>query len=71
MDRFNLYSMNKDNQSDEIAQLKRRHRDEKAKIEKNKAVLEQQVELLTMQLHEASEREKSLKKTYSTMIAAL
>ena len=38
---------------------------------KTKAILEQQVELLTMQLHEASAREKDLKTRYSTMINAL
>jgi phosphomannomutase len=47
------------------------HREEKAQLVKNKAILEQQVELLTIQLHEASERERNLKKTYSSMIKAL
>jgi hypothetical protein len=46
-------------------------REDKAKFVKQKAILEQQVELLTMQLHEASEREKSIKKTYTTMMQAL
>jgi hypothetical protein len=49
----------------------RSHREEIAKYAKQKAILEQQVELLTIQLHEASAREKNLKKTYSTMIQAL
>ena len=51
--------------------IQKLHREEIAKLNKNKAVLEQQVELLTIQLHEASEREKNLKKTYTTMIQAL
>jgi len=34
-------------------------------------MLEQQVELLTIQLHWASEREKNLKKNYNTMLEAL
>lgn len=51
--------------------IERQHREEIAKFSKNKAVLEQQVELLTIQLSEASEREKNLKKTYNTMIQAL
>lgn len=73
MDRFNnLISIyGKDNVSKEVALLKKQNRDEKAKFTKQKAILEQQVELLTIQLHEASEREKSIKKTYKTMIDAL
>ena len=73
MDRFNnLISIyGKDNVSKEVAALKKQNRDEKAKFAKQKAILEQQVELLTIQLHEASEREKSIKKTYKTMIDAL
>ena len=72
MDRFGLYRFNNQSkQTDEVANLKKQHREELAKVNKAKAVLEQQVELLTMQLHEASEREKNLKKTYCTMISAL
>ena len=56
---------------DDIHNFIRGHREEIAKYEKQKAILEQQVELLTIQLHEASAREKNLKKTYSTMIQAL
>lgn len=72
VDRFGLYRFtNAPKPADEVANLKKQHREEIAKMNKAKAVLEQQVELLTMQLHEASEREKNLKKTYCTMIQAL
>jgi len=60
--------MSKDIQSEEINLLKKMHRDEIAKLVKNKAILEQQVELLTMQLHEASDREREFKNRYTTMI---
>jgi hypothetical protein len=50
MDRFNnLISINgKDNVSKEVAVLKKQNRDEKAKFVKQMAILEQQVELLTI-----------------------
>ena len=71
MDRFNLNAFSKEKENNEINSLKKIHREEKAQLVKSKAILEQQVELLTIQLHEASERERNLKKTYSTMISAL
>ena len=50
MDRFNnLISIyGKDNVSKEVTLLKKQNRDEKAKFTKQKAILEQQVELLTI-----------------------
>jgi hypothetical protein len=57
-----------DDKEQEMHTMVKEQRDERAKFAKQKAILEQQVELLTIQLHEASEREKNLKKTYSTMI---
>ena len=73
MDRFNhLYAFNGfDKQNEEVQNLKKQLREDKAKFVKQKAILEQQVELLTYELHDASEREKSIKKTYTTMMAAL
>lgn len=73
LDRFNhLYAFNGlEKQNEEVQILKKQLREDKAKFVKQKAILEQQVELLTMQLHEASEREKSIKKTYTTMMQAL
>lgn len=73
LDRFAFLSRTKlgCGPEEEIQALKKAHREEVAKLTKSKAVLEQQVELLTIQLHEASERERNLKKTYTSMIQAL
>jgi hypothetical protein len=71
MDRFSLLYSGKDNEQEEVRSLKKQLREEKARFIKQKAVLEQEVELLTIQLHEASEREKLLKKNYESMIKAL
>lgn len=69
LDRFNFMAFNGlDKQNEDVQLLKKQLREDKAKFVKQKAILEQQVELLTMQLHEASEREKSIKKTYTTMM---
>lgn len=46
-------------------------REDRAKYSKQKALLKQQVELLTLQLFEASDRERTLKKNQETMINAL
>lgn len=71
VDRFVYMSRPQITAEDEFQALQKQHREEVAKLLKNKAVLEQQVELLTIQLHESSERERNLKKTYCTMIGAL
>lgn len=40
-------------------------------FEKSRAILQQKVELLEMQLNESEEREENIKKMHETMMAAL
>ena len=58
-------------ENEQINILQKQLREEKSKGDKEKAVLTQQVELLTIQLGEASEREKQIKKSQKIMTDAL
>ena len=58
-------------EGEKVKLLEKEIRDERAKWAKSKALLKQQVELLTLQMIEATEREKTLKKNHETVVKAL
>lgn len=68
---FNYNQICKNNESEDVNYLEKLLREERATFQKRKAVLQQQVELLTMQLGEASEREKQIKKNHEIILGAL
>ena len=65
------FNYNPTTQDDKIKQLEKEHRTDKAKTNKEMAVQKQQIDLLTLQLNDANEREQTLKKNYESMIAAI
>ena len=58
-------------ESDELKHMEKALTDERNKFEKQKAILQQSIELLTLSLAEASEREKTIKRNHETMFHAL
>ena len=58
-------------ESEELSRMEKALADERNKFEKQKAILQQQIELLTLSLAEASDREKTIKKNHETMFHAL
>jgi len=65
-----LLSNSNNNHEDEIFTIRKQMRSQEAEFKKNKAVLEQRIEILELQNRELKEREESLKKMNNSIVGA-